>query len=102
MRAAVSLMDGLGLDGDRCIRVMPRHALFLTQCYNFNGDVDANVKCEQSIKAATVSRRSNRLICSFCTSVWLHFILLVLNSYRLDQPRFALRIVCIELSNVRC
>ena len=25
MRAAVSLTDGLGLDGDRCIRVIPRH-----------------------------------------------------------------------------
>ena len=25
MNAAVSLMDGLGLDGDRCIRVIPRH-----------------------------------------------------------------------------
>ena len=24
MNAAVSLMDGLGLDGDRCIRVIPR------------------------------------------------------------------------------
>ena len=24
MRAAVSLTDGLGLDGDRCIRVIPR------------------------------------------------------------------------------
>ena len=25
IRAAVSLTDGLGLDGDRCIRVIPRH-----------------------------------------------------------------------------
>ena len=25
MNAAVGLMDGLGLDGDRCIRVIPRH-----------------------------------------------------------------------------
>ena len=25
MHAAVGLMDGLGLDGDRCIRVIPRH-----------------------------------------------------------------------------
>ena len=25
MRAAVGLTDGLGLDGDRCIRVIPRH-----------------------------------------------------------------------------
>ena len=24
MNAAVGLMDGLGLDGDRCIRVIPR------------------------------------------------------------------------------
>ena len=24
MNAAVSLMDGLGLDGDRCIRMIPR------------------------------------------------------------------------------
>ena len=30
MRAAVGLTDGLGLDGDRCIRVIPRQrALFL-------------------------------------------------------------------------
>ena len=28
MNAAVSLMDGLSLDGDRCIRVIPRHVLF--------------------------------------------------------------------------
>ena len=27
MRAAVGLTDGLGLDGDRCIRVIPRHHL---------------------------------------------------------------------------
>ena len=27
MRAAVGLMDGLGLDGDRCIRVIPRQYL---------------------------------------------------------------------------
>ena len=27
MNAAVGLMDGLGLDGDRCIRVIPRHSL---------------------------------------------------------------------------
>ena len=26
MNAAVGLMDGLGLDGDRCIRVIPRQA----------------------------------------------------------------------------
>ena len=25
MNAAVGLMDGLGLDGDRCIRVIPQH-----------------------------------------------------------------------------
>ena len=29
MRAAVGLMDGLGLDGDRCIRVIPRHPPFI-------------------------------------------------------------------------
>ena len=28
MNAAVGLMDGLGLDGDRCIRVIPRHSPF--------------------------------------------------------------------------
>ena len=28
MNAAVGLMDGLGLDGDRCIHVIPRHAPF--------------------------------------------------------------------------
>ena len=28
MNAAVGLMDGLGLDGDRCIRVIPRQFLF--------------------------------------------------------------------------
>ena len=27
MNAAVGLMDGLGLDGDRCIRVIPRQAI---------------------------------------------------------------------------
>ena len=27
MRAAVGLEDGLGLDGDRCIRVIPRHGV---------------------------------------------------------------------------
>ena len=29
MRAAVGLTDGLGLDGDRCIRVIPRHIVLL-------------------------------------------------------------------------
>ena len=28
MNAAVGLMDGLGLDGDQCIRVIPRHPPF--------------------------------------------------------------------------
>ena len=28
MNAADSLIDGLGLDGDRCIRVIPRHPPF--------------------------------------------------------------------------
>ena len=28
MNAAVSLMDGLGLDGDRCIRMIPQHPPF--------------------------------------------------------------------------
>ena len=28
MNAAVGLMDGFGLDGDRCIRVVPRHPPF--------------------------------------------------------------------------
>ena len=28
MRAAVGLMDGLSLDGDQCIRVIPRHPPF--------------------------------------------------------------------------
>ena len=28
MRAAVSLTDGLGLDGDWCIRVIPQHPPF--------------------------------------------------------------------------
>ena len=32
MNAAVGLMDGLGLDGDRCIRVIPRqHIGFVFQ-----------------------------------------------------------------------
>ena len=26
MNAAVGLMDGLGLDGDRCIHMIPRHS----------------------------------------------------------------------------
>ena len=30
MNAAVDLMDGLGLDGDRCIRVIPRQVGKLT------------------------------------------------------------------------
>ena len=30
MRAAVGLTDGLGLDGDRCIRVIPRQYIFKT------------------------------------------------------------------------
>ena len=32
MNAAVGLMDGLGLDGDRCICVIPRHSLVRYQC----------------------------------------------------------------------
>ena len=36
MNAAVGLMDGLGLDGDRCIHVIPRQqpCLFLIQLFN--------------------------------------------------------------------
>ena len=30
MNVAVGLMDGLGLDGDRCIRVIPRQLLVTT------------------------------------------------------------------------
>ena len=38
MNVAVGLMDGLGLDGDRCIRVIPRHPHFMiigtgTMCF---------------------------------------------------------------------
>ena len=31
MNAAVGLMDGLSLDGDRCIRVIPRHPPFFVK-----------------------------------------------------------------------
>ena len=31
MRAAVGLMDGLSLDGDWCIRVIPRHPPFFVK-----------------------------------------------------------------------
>ena len=31
MRAAVGLMDGLGLDSDRCIRVIPQHPPFIVK-----------------------------------------------------------------------
>ena len=34
MRAAVGLMDGLGLDSDWCIRVIPRHYLFTFTSFN--------------------------------------------------------------------
>ena len=40
MNAAVGLMDGLGLDGDRCIRVIPRHLQYLP-------DNGAFTQCEQ-------------------------------------------------------
>ena len=39
MNAAVGLMDGLGLDGDRCIRVIPRQASMLQQCYNDTSNI---------------------------------------------------------------
>ena len=38
MNAAVGLMDGLGLDGDRCIRVVPRQ-LWLPNCSTLNGSL---------------------------------------------------------------
>ena len=31
MRVAVGLMDGLGLDGDQCIRVIPQHPPFIVK-----------------------------------------------------------------------
>ena len=36
MNAAVSLIDGLGLDGDRCIRVIPRQKVLLQMKVSFN------------------------------------------------------------------
>ena len=36
MRAAVGLTDGLGLDGDRCIRVIPRQRVIRNEQQNFS------------------------------------------------------------------
>ena len=41
-----------------------------------------------------------RLICRFLHKRLASFYITLIEQYRLDQPRFALRIVCIELSNV--
>ena len=44
MRAAVSLEDGLGLDSDRCIHVIPRQ--------KFHTNEDANVNIDAQCKRA--------------------------------------------------
>ena len=51
MRAAVGLTDGLGLDGDRCIRVIPRHIplqifpyIYFPQIFTQTGCMIENVK----------------------------------------------------------
>ena len=62
MRAAVGLMDGLGLDGDRCIRVIPRQgismklyvALFVFSDVNWNeyevnDDAGAGVRSDSDV-----------------------------------------------------
>ena len=45
MNAAVGLMDGLGLDGDRCIRVIPRHSY---QFLPFNLKQDSEMLTHES------------------------------------------------------
>ena len=42
MNAAVGLMDGLGLDGDRCIRVIPRQDCYIT-------GIDKENRCYQVV-----------------------------------------------------
>ena len=42
MNAAVGLMDGLGLDGDRCIRVIPRQLASLQSCCTVDGQHGVN------------------------------------------------------------
>ena len=46
MNAAVGLMDGLGLDGDRCIRVIPRQNISEYQC---SKTLFTLVNCEGSL-----------------------------------------------------
>ena len=46
MNAAVGLMDGLGLDGDRCIRVIPRQDLHCVKSWDkFVGNGNDSKNC---------------------------------------------------------
>ena len=47
MNAAVGLMDGLGLDGDRCIRVIPRHLHPGDLCQGDSPEIPYTVKSGQ-------------------------------------------------------
>ena len=78
MRAAVGLMDGLGLDSDRCIRVIPRHTsqmkltkLPLVDCFDVSvgGYLDSerhiNVKITNGMLSVTVNdARKSKLLLS--------------------------------------
>ena len=83
MRAAVGLTDGLGLDGDRCIRVIPRHSPCLPVLKLKSPDIyratkwDLNYTLQQSTVMPSRACLREVLHISFihyvCTFVYLHF-----------------------------
>ena len=50
MNAAVGLMDGLGLDGDRCIRVIPRQTVHIVLIVSVRIVCVLDYKCVLSFK----------------------------------------------------
>ena len=74
MNAAVGLMDGLGLDGDRCIRVIPRQILQFQLSFHIsvtrasqgnrllmNSSFEKNMLCKPSCRYFRNCRRTSFL-----------------------------------------
>ena len=59
MHVAVGLMDGLGLDGDRCIRVIPGQLVTGKSClHSWNKGVHAKTQLSGSVSILTWNKKS--------------------------------------------
>ena len=73
MRVAVSLMDGLGLDGDRCIRVIPQQeeVSFFGHRWNSTGISPDPKKTESILKMQFPSDKKTIIIIII---IYLHIV----------------------------